>query len=312
MHEKHEPDPSFVERLEWQLSGELRRKGRTGVFPRPALRFLKTGGLMVGCVVLGAAAMGASQQLSDSWRRELLETRLEVQLELAQQRVEMQREPLRLAREQVEQGVRSDKELQYLELQIAEAQANARIVELELEELRRSGREPLGKLSSPLVDGRDFVSEKIEVRMEVARYHLDLVRRELEQARQRAAAGLVSEVEVQARNLAAQEAESQVRSLDQQLELRRAYLDGEITAVEAELKLLELEAQNRVVVLNQQRDHFQREMERVQAAIDSGAMNPVSAAQMRGHLAEVEGQLRLAQAELEIVQRELARRSGGR
>jgi hypothetical protein len=200
----------------------------------------------------------------------------------------------------------------YFELQIAQAEADARINELELEELRRSGREPLGKLSSPLVDGRDFVSEKIQVQMEVARHHLDLVRGDEELARQRADVGVVSEDEVQERNLVALQAELQLESLSQQLELRRAYLDGEITAVEAELKLLEVEAQSQVVLLDRQREYFQRVLERFDDAIGHGTMHPAAVAQFRTRVAEAEGQLRLAEAELAIVRRELERRSVGR
>jgi outer membrane protein TolC len=253
--------------------------------------------------------MGFSQQLSDAWRRELAEARLEVQVDLARQRVEVQLEALGLTREQVEEGIRSDRDLMYFELQIAEAEADARVMELKLEEVRRSGREPLGELSSPLVDGRDFVSERIHVRMEVARHHLDVVRRDEELARQQAEVGVVSEDEVRARNLVAMQAELQLESLAQQLEIRRAYLDSEITAVEAELKVLEVETQNQVVLLDHEREHFQREVQRFQAAIDTGSMHPATAAQLRARVAEVEGQLRLAKAELEIVQRELERRS---
>ncbi|UCC81945.1 MAG: hypothetical protein JSW46_13160 [Gemmatimonadota bacterium] len=310
MHDKHEPDPRFVESLERQLGRELRRAGRTR--PRPGVRFLKTGGLIAGSVVLGAAAMGFSQQLSDAWRRELAEARLEVQIDLARQRAQVQLEVLGLTREQVEQGVRSDRDLMYFELQIVEAEAAVRTMELELEEVRRSGREPTGELSSPLVDGRDFVSERIQVRMEVARHHLDVVRRDEVLVRQQAEAGVVSEDEVRARNLVAMQAELQLESLARQLEIRRAYLDSEITAVEAELRLLEVEAQNQVVLFEHQREYFQREVERFQAAIDTGVMRPAAAAQLRAQVAEVQGQLRLARAELEIVQRELERRSVNR
>lgn len=310
MHERHEPDPRFVENLEWQLGRELRRAKQTS--PRRGVRFLKTGGLIVGSVVLGAAAMGFTQQLSDAWRRELAEARLEVHVDLARQRVQAQLEALGLTREQVEQGVRSDRDLMYFELQIAEAEANARVMELELEEVRRSGREPTGELSSPLVDGRDFVSERIQVRMDVARHHLDVVRRDEELAREQAEVGVISEDEVQARNLVAMQAELQLQSLARQLEIRRAYLDSKITAVEAELKLLEVETQNQVVLLEHQSEYFEREAQRYQAAIDAGAIGPAAAAQLRTRVAEVQGQLRLAKAELEIVQRELERRSVNR
>jgi hypothetical protein len=312
MHEKHEPDPRFVESLEWQLGRELRRKNRAGGGPRPAVRVLKLGGLMLGGVALGAAAMGFSQQLSDAWRKELLETRLEVQVELANQRVAMQLEALGLTRQQVEQGVRSDRDLVYFELQIAQAEADATITELELEEVRRSGKEPQDALSSSLVDGRDFVSERTQVHREVALRHLDAVRRDVELAQRRAESGLVSEDEVRARNLIARQAELRLESLDRRLELRRAYLDSEITAVVVELKLLEEEAQNQLALLDREREHFQHELERYQAAIDAGVMHPVTIAQLRARVAEIEGQIRLAQAELDIVQRELTLRAAGR
>jgi outer membrane protein TolC len=273
---------------------------------------LKIAALMMGSVALGAAAMGASQQLGEAWRKELLEARLEVQLELAQQRVQMQLETLGLTREQVELGLQTDRELLIFEFQIAQAEADARITELELDEIRSSGREPLGELSSPLVDGRDFVSEKIRVRMEVAAHHLDLVRGEQARVRSRADVGVVSEDEVQAQNLVARQAELQLEGLGQQLELRRAYLDSEISAVEAELKLLEAETQNRVILLDQQRQYFQQELDRFQAAMDAGTMPAVAPAQMRTRVAEMEAQLRLAQAELEIVRRELERRAAQR
>lgn len=309
MDERHEPDPRFVERLEWQLGGELRRRDRLGSGPRPAVRVLKLGGLMLGCVALGAVAMGFSQQLGESWRKELLETRLGVQVELANQRVAMQREALGLTREQVEQGVRDERDLAYLELQIAETQAEATIKELELEEVQRSGKEPQDALSAPLLGGRDFVSERIEARLEVARRHLEVVRRDLELARQRAEAGVVSDEEVRARALVTRQAELRLESLERQLILRRAYLDKEITAVEVELRVLEAETQNRLALLDGQRAHFQRELERYQAAFDVGAMRSATVARLRGQVAEIEGQVRLAQAELKIVRRELEART---
>ena len=62
-----------------------------------------------------------------------------------------------------------------------------------------------------------------------------------------------------------------LQMLQEQLEVRRSYLDSEITAVEAELRLLELEAQSRVVVLDEQRQYFQQMLDGFQAAIDAKA-----------------------------------------
>jgi hypothetical protein len=309
MHDKHEPDPRFIESLEGQLSRELRRRSREGANHQKGYRLLKIAALMLGSVALGAAAMGASQQLGESWRRELLEARLEVELRLAQQRLQVQLESVGLTREQVEMGVRSDRDLMYFELKIAQAESDARLKELELEEVRSSGREPSGKLSAPLVDGRDFVTEKIHVQMESAQRHLDVVRYDRELTRQRAEAGVASGSEVQARDLVTTEAELQLESFVEQLALRQAYLNEEISAVEAELKSLEAEAQNRIVLLERRKLHFEMELERLRSAIDAGFVRAAAEAEMRTQLAGIDAEIQLAQLELQIVRRELERRA---
>ncbi len=309
MHSKHEPDPRFVENLEWQLTRELRRGDRAGARQRANHRTLQTAGLMLGSVALGAAAMGASQQLGESWRRELLEARLEVQLEMARQRIQLQQLAIEQSREQVGQGLRDDRDLMHLSLQVAQAEADANIMELELEEIQRTGREPLGELSSPLVDGRDFVSERIRIRTELARRHLAVAQRDREQTRQQAAAGVVDERELLGQDLVIKQAELQLEALAQQLETRRAYLASEISAVEAELQLLDLEAQNRIALLEQQHEHFRLGLERARDLTDTGTISPAVATQMQLQLAEIEAQLRLAQTERDILRRELERRT---
>ena len=312
MPDKHEPDPQFLDRLEWQLKGELRRQNRSGAPDRLSTRILKIAALMVVSVGLGAGAMGASQQLQESWRAELLEARLEVQLEMAQQRLQMQRETLEHTRGEVEQGIRTARDLMYAELQIAQAQSEAAITQLEFEEIRESGREPLGELSSPLVGDRDFVSEKIQIRMHVASLHRNTIRSELERERSMMEAGLVGSRDVQGRNLSLREAELQLDGLARRLDVRQAYLNADISAVEAELQVLELEVQNRMVLLNEQRQFFQSQFERMQEMADEGTVGASDLSGMEMQIAEIEGQLRMAETEFGIVQRELARRAGSR
>ncbi len=311
MPDKHEPDPRFIEHLEWQLGSELRRH-RASPARQPALRALKIAALMLGSVALGAAAMDASQQLQESWRRELLEARLEVQLQLARGRLAAQLDAIGLTREQVEQGVVSDRDLMYAELQIEQAEADAAVLESELEEIRLTGREPAGELSSPLVDGRDFVTERIQQRMAVTRRHLEVRQRTRERAQQQVDLGIINERELLAHDLVVTEAELNVASLAKQLEVRQAFLSEEITAVEAELRLLELEAESRVVLLDRRRQYFHLELERLQNVIDAGAVHPAAAAQMRTEVTAIDAELRLAQQELDIVRRELERRAAER
>ncbi|MGD8276897.1 MAG: hypothetical protein PVH00_02675 [Gemmatimonadota bacterium] len=308
MTEKHEPDPRFVEGLAGELGRELRRQNRAFGRAGRGLRALKTTGLIMASVAVGAVAMGATQQIGDSWRKELVEARLEVQLRLAREVVQTQQESWGLVRSQVERGVRESGEIAYADYQIAEAEAQVRIAELELEESRLTGREPQDALSSPLVDGRDFVSDRIRARMEVARRHLELARQVGERARQRAAVGIVQESESEEQQLVAREAELELASLTRELELRRDWLGARISPVEAELRLLEAQAGNRVAALELRVRYLRGHLQRFQAAIGAGTMRPAVAVELQTQVAEAEAKLELAQAELRIVREELARR----
>ena len=199
-----------------------------------------------------------------------------------------------------------------IELQIAQTELDGQMVALELEEVRRSGREPLSELSAPLVDGRDFVSEKENLRRELARRHLDVAQGEAARTRLRAAVGVAGQLDVPPVDLAVAELELELQGYDRRLVIRRAYLATEISAVEAELQVLELEAENRLVLLDGQGELLQLEMAQVESRVAVGIMSQLDATPMRTQISEHEALQRLAEAELQIVRRELERRRAER
>ncbi len=310
MPNTHEPDAQFVEKLEWQLRGDLRRHTRHGS-PRRRIRVAKIAALIAVSVSLGAGAMGASQQIAESWRRDLTKARLAVQHELAVQRLRMQMSAAAQSQEQVRQGILDDLDLQLQYAQIQEARADVTVRGLDLEEFGASGLEPRDELSAPLVDGRDFVSERIRIRMDVDRRHLSVVKWEEARTLERFEVGVATELEVQERNLATHETQLQLEALERQLEIRQSYLGGDVSPVEAELMALENETRARIALLERQRQYRGLELQRVQRAIDLGSQSLDLAVQIQ-RFAEVRAQLGLAEAELDIVRRELARRANER
>lgn len=221
----------------------------------------------------------------------------------------MQLQELGRIEERVEQGLIDERELTYFELQIAEAETEAMILDLEREELRLSGRQPVGKVSSPLVDGRDFVSERIHARMALQQRHLDVMQSELDRELDRFHLGLINEQDVLGRELAVQEAEAALMVLQQEIKIRQDFVDAEISAVEAELRVLQAESERKERLLNQQMELVLLQMERVQAEIDAGLVSPTSAAQAQLHIAELEAELMLAQIERQVLRRELNART---
>ena len=311
MPNTHEPDAQFVEKLEWQLRGDLRRHTRHGS-PRRRIRVAKIAALIAVSVSLGAGAMGASQQIAESWRRDLTKARLAVQHELAEQRLRMQMSAAAQSQEQVRQGILDDLDLQLQYAQLQEARADVTVRGLDLEEFGASGLEPRDELSAPLVDGRDFVSERIRIRMDVDRRYLAVVQRAEARTRERFEVGVATELEVQERNLATHETQLQLEALERQLEIRQSYLGGDVSPVEAELMALENETRARIALLERQRQYRGLELQRVQRAIELGSQSLDLAVQIQTRFAEVDAQLGLAEAELDIVRRELARRANER
>ena len=183
---------------------------------------------------------------------------------------------------------------------------------MDLEEFGASGLEPRDELSAPLVDGRDFVSERIRIRMDVDRRHLAVVKWEEARTLERFEVGVATELEVQERNLATHETQLQLEALERQLEIRQSYLGGDVSPVEAELMALENETRARIALLERQRQYRGLELQRVQRAIELGSQSLDLAVQIQTRFAEVDAQLGLAEAELDIVRRELARRANER
>ena len=73
MSKRFEPDSQFVDRLEWQLASEFRRREHLRPAPgRVAVpRSVAVIGLAAGVLLLGVAATKAADLIKDSWRKRI-------------------------------------------------------------------------------------------------------------------------------------------------------------------------------------------------------------------------------------------------
>ena len=117
---------------------------------------------------------------------------------------------------------------------------------------------------------------------------------------------------MQPADLTVAELELQLQAYDRRLVIRRAYLATEISAVEAELQVLELEAENRLVLMDSQGELLQLQMAQMELRVAVGTMSQLEATPMRTRISEHEAQRQLVEAELQIVRRELERRRAER
>lgn len=305
MLDRHEPDKQFVENLEWQIGSEVRRRNRTTARRSPLGRLARAAALVVVSMAFGAVAMGASYQIEESWRKELLVAGLEVHLELARQRIQLAVEEL--ARVEVRVGIGTAPPLarEQPRLFVAESEVQVRRMELELEEINLSGRESRDDVSAPLVSGRDFVSERLGLEMQIERQRLEMVVAELQAQARRVEVGTMTPFELNGLQLAVGVAEDRLVSVETRLQIRQSFLAGEMATGEAELQALIGDAQSRESTARRRLDVAQRELGRIQRMSAVGVAGGATVQQVELAVSEAEAELRLAEIELGLLRQAL-------
>ncbi len=239
MPDRFEPDTKFVDRLEWQLASEFRRKDRLKPAPgRIALpRSVVALGLAAGVLLLGVAATKAADLIKDSWRKRIEVARLETEVKIKTAFLELKKEKADEAEKRFSLGLVSEDEALTAKLGAERSASDLEKSLLDLEEVKASGDVPRDELYAPLIGGRDFVSERLEVEKKILKSDLDLRRARIEQTlRKRIDLGVVpkSALDEFQSSLAGQEAT--VEEIEKRLTLRRRFLAGEISAGELEIQ----------------------------------------------------------------------------
>lgn len=305
----HEPDPRFVEHLEWQLRTAARRQGR---FARPVpslpVRALRTAALVLVSLLGGAGVVMAADHLQDQDRRERLVARLEVEVRMAELRHRHAVERLQHTARLVERGLVAEPELAREELRRVEADVEWFVRVLDLEEVRATGREPCHELAAPLVGGRDLVRMRLERRRQVLVLRLEALEERAARNAELAEAGRVSPRERAGDEAGLREAREELQLLDERVELRARFLAGEIDA--RAVDLLERLAATRWAIAGQRARvaGLEEELADARRLAAAGAVQQRDARALELELELARSELRLRELELD----ELERRARGR
>ena len=239
MSSRFEPDDKFVDRLEWQLASEFRRRehlkpapGRIAV-PRSVVAL----SLAAGVLLMGVAATKAADLIKDSWRKKIEVARLETEVRIKTAFLELKKDRAAQAESRYSIGLVSEDEALVAKLGADRAAADREISVLDLEEAKESGEAPRNEIYAPLVGGRDFVGERLGIEKKALQADLDLRRARTESAlRHQVELGLApkSALSEFAAMLAGQEAG--LEDIENRLALRQRFLAGEISAGEMEIQ----------------------------------------------------------------------------
>ena len=244
MDRLHEPDVEFARFLEWQTRTELRRAERfePAQVRRASLTpLLRSAALVLFSLFAGGGLVFAVEELQQSREVELLLERNELQVQLAQRRVQLAEDAL--AREDLlyREGLQSIGSVQAARQRVTELERQRDQLQLERSELESSGRPADRDLWAPLVGSRDFVSESLHIDRKLAEARVAHARADLERLSQLIDVGVVSQAELFDMRARVERRVAELQGLDERLKLRTLFLTGSLDRRDLE-RLARLEA----------------------------------------------------------------------
>ena len=306
-----QPDPRFVEFLEWQVASEQRRLAAfpdaapTRAHKRKVVRMAGILALIIASTCLGAAGTYAAVQIDDEALKTLLLTKADILREQALIRFESFTRELDETKPFVENGFATRSELDEIRSRVAVAEADVGARTLDIEETTLTGVAPRDDLGAPLVGDRDFVLGRIEGRTKAIRIDLERRQRALARIAALADRGYVNRVELEAAERDVHNAEVNLRHLERRRELRAAFLAGTVTADAVELLALGDRAATGVEQARRRLELAQRSLERVAKQVESAVSTATELRRAEMDVQTLQRRLRLAELERELVDRRL-------
>ncbi len=310
MNTNQDADPDFVKALEWQLRSSIRRNEASADSPRrlrlTASKVFASVALVAGSMFLGAAGTYAVTREDDRADRELLVAKIQAQLEIAEMLHTHHAQALAEKQPLVEKGYIAASEISRLELPLVSSESEIQRRRIELEEVSITGREPNDALSAPLVNGRDFVTERLKTEERPIELQLAIAAKELDGLRSLAEASLVPSYEVDEAEARMQQMAVGLDELRRRQSLRVRFLSGELTPKEVELHALQERARTTREEAARQLPVMAEQLARLRRLFQKNIVNRTEVTEMEIALRSLEAQIRLAELELQIIQRRLS------
>jgi len=214
---RHHPTPEFRDYLEGEVARTFRRER--------ARRRLRTAALVVVSAALGSSGGLAAAQIRDAPRRDSLLAAATAEAGLVALRLDLARAAAADVATKVKVGVLAPASLAAVEADLRAVEAQAMRARLNVDEIRASSQPPRDELNAPLVDGRDFVLERIRLDLLGAQQRLSAAERTLEEATRRARVGAETELSRLEAELTVARARAALGALAQRQSLRREFLE---------------------------------------------------------------------------------------
>lgn len=225
--------PEFRAHLDWQIESALRRETR---FAQPAatsgVSRLGAALVLLAAMAMGAGAVAASQELQDQKQRNALLEAVKADLDVARLRLDLARTAFQNEQRRVEVGVASRESLRAVEAELKAMEALVKKLTIDADEIRATAKAPRNDLQAPVVDKRDFVTDRLSVDLLSAQAALVAAEQDMLNTKRRFEVGIASRVAMLQSETEIAQTRARLKELQDTLDLRRRAMAGEIKAEE--------------------------------------------------------------------------------
>jgi hypothetical protein len=305
---EHHPDPDFVARLEGQLTTEYRRLERLGDSYRwrPGLgRSLRSAIYLLSGLFLGAASVTMAQRAEDADRLELLQQQASTKVSLAAQEVELNRQVLDAATAEVNAGIMLPTTLTSAHAAFVASEMRLRLANLDAEEVDARGGPVRNEIWAPLVDGRDFFSERLQASLDFYSARAPRLEEVIRLAEVRIQAGAAESGSLLPLTAERARLVAEGEQIRETLALRQSFLNGDIDAATAELRHTLLLATARRRIAERQLAELRAASSELQEEYAVGIASQAEVVAMQREILQAEAELQMADVEVQLIEREL-------
>lgn len=305
MSKNFEPDKQFVDRLEWQLASEFRRAGRL----RPAAgkvavpRGVVAASLVAAVLLTGVAISKAADTIRDSWRKKIEMARVETEFKLKGLQLASLQELAGQAAARAAKGLIHEEEYLALKLAADCVALDLKRSELNRQEVEASGEIARDELYAPIVDGRDFVSERLKLESEIHALNLESLERRLARVEQLVAKNLFQDDELGRARTELALRKSLIDKVLERLDLRKRFVAGEMTAQEVEINGRISAADEHLRQVREKVGSIQEQLERLRGLEARGLVSKTEVEQTRFALEAAQAEMSLAALEKDVLEK---------
>ena len=311
------PDPTYLAHLEWSIATEARRRARFAAAPRiaGARRLTSMRSLtLLALIVVTATSMGAVGAIAvvqpSDVDVELAEVRARTRLELSLVSLRLAEERLEVVDAQYAAGFAPMSGVRAAKRARIDAETEVRLAESLHSEIAVRRGPPQDELGARPVRGRDFVAERVRMRLESLVRQLELQDAKVAEAEAMVARGFAPRGHADAATIARFEIQARIRELESLLDLRAQVVDDAMLPEIAELEARRLSARTALEVHLKRAEALQRQADLVEAQVAAGLASQEARRELQAEQASMQAREQLLEAEIEVVGRLLGRQRG--